>query len=92
MIGRVLRQRVRLERAGALAAAVHTVAEYLRPGYVTDLPYICVRGHITRRIHPEQYADISARRNPKCRARISRDRRCGFELIRWPARVRAEVS
>jgi hypothetical protein len=86
----MFRQRVRLERAGALAAAVHTVAEYLRPGYVTDLPYICARGHITSRVHPTQYEAIRGRRNPLCRARVGRDR-CGFPIVRWPARVRAEV-
>lgn len=86
MIGPVFRRRVRLERAGALTAGLRTLAEYMRPGYVVDVPYICGRGHITGRVHPVQYADIEARRNPACRARTNR-RRCGLPLMRYPVRA-----
>lgn len=86
MIGPMKHQRVRLERAGALVAGVQTLADYLRPGYITTDPYICARGHLTTRVHPTQYPAIEARRNAACRARVGRGR-CGMPMWRFPIRA-----
>lgn len=58
------------DRAGAPVRGLHTIADYVRPGYATSQPYVChPGGHLITRLHRPQSTAIEARRTIPCTRR-----------------------